>query len=675
MPIAATGAPPATPEPRVRPRVLAGAERVPKRAPEGEYSATEAALVADRLSSVHGVSASSAAPSHPSHPSHPSPPAHSPQPMATEPPRTRSRSRSGFYQSAGANSGAGSPGANLHHHHHHHHLHHHHQQHQLSGACAVLGAHGHPENLRPPPGVLSPGGHRHPGPGAHRSPGGAGAMGGVYHYHSEPTCADATDKTEDSPSPKRQRLSQQSVLELASAPPSTPSPPIRPWELPPSRRPHPYPHSHYHSERCHTPARHRRSPPVRRQRARRERLSRLHHGSPGGPQDENYRHPPHPHTHPLHSYGPTMPPHPPAGTDEPRAFHPPALSPRLLHPQQQGTVVMDLHEQLPQGTVPVSYTVSPMAAHGLPPPLCTGQHIPACSSQQQVPACSVVFSSQQHYPVCPPPMLPACSVQHLPMPYAFPSLLSSDSTFLLHPPHHLSHHHHHPPHLAPPTHFLPFQTQQSRSPLQRIENEVELLGEHLPVGGSFNYGHSGHPSPLPPSTPLQFLSHDPLPQELFGVPYPHFMPRRITGRRYRSQQAVAPPTYHPSLLPYFLSVLPVQPTAVGPAISLELDVDDGEVENYEALLNLAERLGEAKPRGLTKADIEQLPSYRFNPSNHQSEQTLCVVCMCDFESRQLLRVLPCNHEFHAKCVDKWLKANRTCPICRADASEVQRDSE
>ncbi|KAJ8794479.1 hypothetical protein J1605_018932 [Eschrichtius robustus] len=122
------------------------------------------------------------------------------------------------------------------------------------------------------------------------------------------------------------------------------------------------------------------------------------------------------------------------------------------------------------------------------------------------------------------------------------------------------------------------------------------------------------------------------------------------------------------------SMLPVPP-AVGPTFSFELDVEDGEVENYEALLNLAERLGEAKPRGLTKADIEQLPSYRFNPNNHQSEQTLCVVCMCDFESRQLLRVLPCNHEFHAKCVDKWLKANRTCPICRADASEVHRDSE
>lgn len=42
----------------------------------------------------------------------------------------------------------------------------------------------------------------------------------------------------------------------------------------------------------------------------------------------------------------------------------------------------------------------------------------------------------------------------------------------------------------------------------------------------------------------------------------------------------------------------------------------------QALLNLAERLGDAKPRGLTKADIEQLPSYRFNPDSHQSEQTL-----------------------------------------------------
>ncbi|KAH0619537.1 hypothetical protein JD844_000244 [Phrynosoma platyrhinos] len=196
-------------------------------------------------------------------------------------------------------------------------------------------------------------------------------------------------------------------------------------------------------------------------------------------------------------------------------------------------------------------------------------------------------------------MLQECSVQHLPVPYAaFPSLLFSDP-FLLNPPH-LSPHH--APHLPPPGQFVPFQTQKSRSPLQRIENE--------------------------------FLTHDPLhPEVSFGVPYPLFMPQRLTGHnQYQSQQSIPPPPYHPSLLPYVLSMLPVPPT-MGPAFNFELDVEDGEVENYEALLNLAERLGEAKPRGLTKADIEQFPSYRFNPNNHQSEQTLCVVCMCNFDLR------------------------------------------
>ena len=42
----------------------------------------------------------------------------------------------------------------------------------------------------------------------------------------------------------------------------------------------------------------------------------------------------------------------------------------------------------------------------------------------------------------------------------------------------------------------------------------------------------------------------------------------------------------------------------------------------------------------------------------EQTQTVCVVCMSDFEQRQLVRVLPCSHEFHAKCVDKWLKVTR-----------------
>ena len=59
-----------------------------------------------------------------------------------------------------------------------------------------------------------------------------------------------------------------------------------------------------------------------------------------------------------------------------------------------------------------------------------------------------------------------------------------------------------------------------------------------------------------------------------------------------------------------------------PALHPELGgTDVTEAENYEALLSLAERLGEVKPKGLPKCDIEQLPSYRYI-GNDWGEQEL-----------------------------------------------------
>lgn len=61
----------------------------------------------------------------------------------------------------------------------------------------------------------------------------------------------------------------------------------------------------------------------------------------------------------------------------------------------------------------------------------------------------------------------------------------------------------------------------------------------------------------------------------------------------------------------FRAMLGNQQGTTGPFRVAEFPEEAPEVENYEALLNLAERLGDAKPRGLTKSDIEQLPSYRY----------------------------------------------------------------
>ncbi|ESO00026.1 hypothetical protein HELRODRAFT_101303 [Helobdella robusta] len=132
------------------------------------------------------------------------------------------------------------------------------------------------------------------------------------------------------------------------------------------------------------------------------------------------------------------------------------------------------------------------------------------------------------------------------------------------------------------------------------------------------------------------------------------------------------PTQYPGFLLHFLAMLgrPSRPAHYRMNLINYYD-ETTDIDNYEALLNLADRIGEGKSRGLNQYDLDLLPTYQYNPGSDQSarNQTSCVVCMSEFELGHHLRSLPCAHEFHTACINKWLKVNRTCPICRADATE------
>lgn len=77
------------------------------------------------------------------------------------------------------------------------------------------------------------------------------------------------------------------------------------------------------------------------------------------------------------------------------------------------------------------------------------------------------------------------------------------------------------------------------------------------------------------------------------------------------------------------------------------------------------------PNGATKKMIRKLKLIKFKDSNILTEEGMCAVCLDDYESDDSLRILLCKHHFHRKCVDEWLKINKTCPLCLQDIQNAE----
>ncbi|KAM5553611.1 RING-H2 finger protein ATL43 [Rosa sericea] len=75
--------------------------------------------------------------------------------------------------------------------------------------------------------------------------------------------------------------------------------------------------------------------------------------------------------------------------------------------------------------------------------------------------------------------------------------------------------------------------------------------------------------------------------------------------------------------------------------------------------------GLRKNSGIDRAVVESLPVFRFRSLRGHKDGLECAVCLTRFEPTEVLRLLPkCKHAFHVECVDTWLDAHSTCPLCR-----------
>lgn len=73
------------------------------------------------------------------------------------------------------------------------------------------------------------------------------------------------------------------------------------------------------------------------------------------------------------------------------------------------------------------------------------------------------------------------------------------------------------------------------------------------------------------------------------------------------------------------------------------------------------------------SDIVEWDRLLFNVSQVYKTTTtikeICPIC-CDDKSQDKYVETYCKHIFHKKCLDKWLKFRRNCPICRRDLSLI-----
>eukprot|EP00978_Attheya_sp_CCMP212_P044020 scaffold297622_cov56-Attheya_sp.AAC.4 len=69
-------------------------------------------------------------------------------------------------------------------------------------------------------------------------------------------------------------------------------------------------------------------------------------------------------------------------------------------------------------------------------------------------------------------------------------------------------------------------------------------------------------------------------------------------------------------------------------------------------------------------------SVKHQCSESKQTDTMCSICLEEYDDGEVLRVLPCNHNFHTCCIVPWLtEQHANCPLCKHSLVNPSSDEE
>lgn len=89
--------------------------------------------------------------------------------------------------------------------------------------------------------------------------------------------------------------------------------------------------------------------------------------------------------------------------------------------------------------------------------------------------------------------------------------------------------------------------------------------------------------------------------------------------------------------------------------------------NYEFNTQLADSYGKVN---VGVSDIERVSTKVYK--DEVDDDLLCPICIekiNESDDIQYCRILVCRHIYCDKCITRWLKINKHCPLCKVDLEE------